>query len=61
MFKIDFEKAYDKVRWNFVKEVMERKGFPDRWINQTMCTIQGGKCASASMGKELRTLTPIKS
>jgi hypothetical protein len=43
-FKIDFEKAYDKVRWNFVKEVMERKGFPDRWINQTMCTIQGGVC-----------------
>jgi hypothetical protein len=28
LFKIDFEKAYDKVRWDFVKEVLERKGFP---------------------------------
>jgi hypothetical protein len=25
LFKIDFEKAYDKVRWNFVQEVMEQK------------------------------------
>jgi hypothetical protein len=25
LFKIDFEKAYDKVRWDFVQEVMEQK------------------------------------
>jgi hypothetical protein len=28
IFKIDFEKAYDKVRWDFVQEVLERMGFP---------------------------------
>jgi hypothetical protein len=32
MFKIDFEKAYNKVSWPFVQEVMEKKGFPPRWI-----------------------------
>jgi hypothetical protein len=32
LFKIDFEKAYDKVKWDFVHEVMERKGFPPTWI-----------------------------
>jgi hypothetical protein len=26
LFKIDFEKTYDKVRWDFVQEVMEGKG-----------------------------------
>jgi hypothetical protein len=43
LFKIDFEKAYDKVKLDFVREVVERKGFPPSWIEQTMSTIQGGK------------------
>jgi hypothetical protein len=42
LFKINFEKAYDKVRWDFVREVLERKGFPEGWIEQTMATVQGG-------------------
>jgi hypothetical protein len=29
LLKIDFEKTYDKVRWDFVEEVMRGKGFPD--------------------------------
>jgi hypothetical protein len=32
LFKIDFEKTYNKVRWGFVQEIMEGKGFPSRWI-----------------------------
>jgi hypothetical protein len=43
LFKIDFKKAYDKVRWSFVEEVMRGKGFPQSWIDQAMCTVQGGK------------------
>jgi hypothetical protein len=52
LFKIDFEKAYDKVRWDFVQEVMERKCFPPTWTEQTMNTIQGGKvCININGGK----------
>jgi hypothetical protein len=36
IFKIDFEKAYDKVRWDLVKEVLDRKGFPENWVKKTM-------------------------
>jgi hypothetical protein len=43
MFWIDFKKAYDKVRWDFVREAMQKKGFPANWILQTMCTIQKGR------------------
>jgi hypothetical protein len=39
LFKINFEKAYDKVRWNFVSEV----GFLETWIHQVMSTVQGGQ------------------
>lgn len=31
ILKIDFEKAYDKVKWKFLEEVMILKGFPDIW------------------------------
>ncbi|RVW63731.1 LINE-1 retrotransposable element ORF2 protein [Vitis vinifera] len=31
VFKIDFEKAYDHVDWDFLDHVLERKGFSLRW------------------------------
>ncbi|RVW83847.1 Transposon TX1 uncharacterized 149 kDa protein [Vitis vinifera] len=31
VFKIDFEKAYDHVRWDFLDQVLEKKGFNLRW------------------------------
>jgi hypothetical protein len=41
--KIDFETAYDKVRWVFLEEVMKTKKLPDRWIDMVMRTVKGGK------------------
>lgn len=31
LLKIDFEKAYDNVNWNFVLSIMNQMGFSDRW------------------------------
>ena len=31
VFKIDFEKAYDHVNWDFLDHVLDRKGFSPRW------------------------------
>jgi hypothetical protein len=51
LFKINFEKAYDNVRQDFVEEVMRGKDFPDLWINQVMSTIRGGKvCVDVNGG-----------
>jgi hypothetical protein len=43
ILKIDFEKAYDKVSWVFLEEVMKTKKFRDRWIDMVMRTVKGGK------------------
>ena len=37
--KIDMSKAYDKVEWCFLKKVMERMGFNDKWISLIMNCI----------------------
>jgi hypothetical protein len=42
---------YDKVKWEFVQEVMCRKGFLEKWIKQTMATIQGVKYVLMLMGE----------
>ncbi|RVX12744.1 LINE-1 retrotransposable element ORF2 protein [Vitis vinifera] len=36
IFKIDFEKAYDHVKWDFLDHVLEKKGFSPRW-RKWMC------------------------
>lgn len=43
ILKIDFEKAYDRVRWDFLEEVMIGKGFPSGWIKRVMQTVVDGK------------------
>jgi hypothetical protein len=61
IFKIDFKKAYDKVRWDFVGEVMRSKRFPNKWVKQTMNTIHGGKVCININGEMTHFLTHIRS
>jgi hypothetical protein len=45
IFKVDFEKAYDKVNWNFLHNMMIRKEFGDKWCDWVLKTVKGGKVA----------------
>jgi hypothetical protein len=42
IFKINFEKAYDKVKLPFVRQVLEMKGFSNKWCQWVDSIIQGG-------------------
>ena len=33
IFKIDFEKAYDKVKWSFLQQTLRMKGFSGKWCS----------------------------
>jgi hypothetical protein len=43
MLKLDFEKAYDKVQWKFMLEVLRKKNFPEKWVEWMKQIIEGGK------------------
>ena len=45
IFKIDFEKAYDKVRWNFLFQTLRLKGFSHKWIEWIKSFISGESVA----------------
>ncbi|WVZ76758.1 hypothetical protein U9M48_024700, partial [Paspalum notatum var. saurae] len=33
ILKLDFEKAYDKVKWSFLQQTLRMKGFSPKWCN----------------------------
>ena len=37
--KLDISKAYDRVEWPFLQKIMEKLGFPTRWIERVMCCV----------------------
>lgn len=39
MLKLDINKAYDHVEWNFLEAMMQKFGFSDRWICMVMMCI----------------------
>ena len=38
--KLDMSKAYDRVEWVFLEEIMRKLGFEERWINLTMVCVK---------------------
>nr|ABA98398.1 retrotransposon protein, putative, unclassified [Oryza sativa Japonica Group] len=45
IFKIDFEKAYDKVKWPFLMQALGMKGFSTKWISWIESFVSGGSAS----------------
>jgi hypothetical protein len=41
IFKIDFEKAYDKVKWQFLQQTLRMKGFSQQWCHWISKMVEG--------------------
>ncbi|GJR97627.1 RNA-directed DNA polymerase, eukaryota [Tanacetum coccineum] len=54
IFKVDFEKAYDSVRWDFLDDVLKKFGFGNKWCDW----IQ--KCLRSSRGSILINGSPTE-
>ena len=42
LLKLDFEKAYDKVKWDFLQQTLRMKGFAPQWCDWIKKTVTGG-------------------
>jgi len=68
LFKVDFEKAYDSIDWNYLEEVMVKMGFPTlwrKWIKECVGTatasvlVNGSPTYEFSLGRGLRQRDPL--
>ena len=51
LLKLDFEKAYDRVNWEFIREVLTRKGFESGFVHRIMHLVSGGQTAVSINGE----------
>nr|XP_025664883.1 uncharacterized protein LOC112763420 [Arachis hypogaea] len=58
--KIDLEKAYDRLNWNFIKETLMDIGFPQNFINLTLSCISTARMRVFWNGEELEEFSPTR-
>jgi hypothetical protein len=60
IIKLDYEKAYDRVSWNFLFEVLESRGFDRKWIEWMKYLVKGGSVGVNLNGEESSYFKPGK-
>jgi mannosylglycoprotein endo-beta-mannosidase len=45
IFKVDFEKTYDKVKWTFLQQTLRMKGFAPLWCRWVQQFVSSGSVA----------------
>jgi hypothetical protein len=63
LLKIDFERAYDKVNWEFMKELLVLKGFQGSWCDWVLQAVVGEKVCitvNSEHGKFFRTFKGLR-
>jgi hypothetical protein len=42
LLMLDYERAYDRVDWHFLKEMLISRCFGPKWIRWILCLVEGG-------------------
>ena len=58
--KVDYEKAYDSVRWEFLYHIMQRMGFHSRWINWVRACLESASISVLVNGSPTEEFCPSR-
>ena len=56
--KLDINKAYDRVEWEFLQRIMQKIGLPDQWVNLAMETVRTASYSTLINGEPRGFFTP---
>jgi len=59
-FKVDYEKAYDSVRWNFLFDMLHRLGFHSKWIKWVTGCLKSSSISVLINGSPTEEFTPSR-
>ena len=57
-FKIDISKAYDKIDWGFLRGIMLKLGFDNRWVDLMMLCVSIVRYNVLVNGREVGPIIP---
>lgn len=58
--KLDVSKAYDRVEWPFLQSIMQKLGFPKKWIDRVMSCVTTSSFSILINGKSYGNMLPSR-
>ena len=58
--KLDVSKAYDLVEWLFLQGIMQKLGFPEKWIERVMTCVTTASFSILLNGKLYGNVIPSR-
>ncbi|CAA7053634.1 unnamed protein product [Microthlaspi erraticum] len=60
LLKLDLEKAYDRVRWDFLEDSLRAAGFSETWITWVMQCVSGPSIRLLRNGEKTEPFKPLR-